>query len=213
MGMALPVGGDYNGAMPIDMLNRLLSPEAVAAAALLIFLAGLSEGVGSQGVVLLINRISPLRFALGLAASAALFLLSAALWVAGLWAAFELFFGVSVPLGAFFVAVSAAYAPLLLGALSLMPLLGTPIGWLLRLWSFAVAIAAIVAVTGLGLAQAFAGALLGSLLVEGARWLLSEPARALGGGLLAAATGRPRLLRRGELPLVIPGYEPAEAER
>lgn len=199
--------------MPIDTLNRLLSPEAFTAAALLIFLAGLSEGVGSQGVVLLINRISPLRFALGLAASAALFLISAALWVAGLWAAFELVFGVSVPLGAFFVAVSAAYGPLLLGALRLIPLLGIPIGWLLRLWSFGVAIAAIVAVTGLGVLEAAAGALLGSLLVEGARWLLSEPAQAFGRSILHLATGKPRLLRRHELPQVIPGYEPAEAER
>lgn len=199
--------------MPIATLDSLLSPEALWAAALLIFLAGLSEGVGSQGVVLLINRISPARFALGLAASAGLFLLSAALWVAGLWLAFGLLFGVGMPLRAFFVAVSVAYAPLLLGALSLIPVLGTPIRWLLRLWSFGVALGAIVAVTGLGLPEAAAGALLGSLLVEGARWLLSEPAAALAQGVLGRATGKAHLIRRHELPEVIPGYEPAGVEQ
>jgi hypothetical protein len=199
--------------MPFDTLKPLLEPQALWGAALLIFLAGLSEGLGSQGVVLLVNRISPLGFAAGLAASALLFLLSAAVWVAGLWLSFEAFFGVVVPLGAFFVTVSAAYAPLLLGALSLLPVIGPLIGWLLRVWSFGVALAAIAAVTGLGLWQAAAGALLGSLLVEGARWLLSEPARDFGRGLLTAVTGRSRLLARRDLPEVIPGYEPAEVER
>jgi hypothetical protein len=196
--------------MPTDQLNWLLSPQAAGAAALLIFLAGLSDGVGSQGVVLLINRISPLRFMVGLAASALLFLLSAALWMAGLWLAFGALYRVVIPLSAFFVAVSAAYAPLLLGALGLLPVVGRGIVWLLRLWSFAAAVAAIGAVTGLGLGQAALGALLGSLLVEAARWPLGEPARAFGERLLAAATGRPRLLKRHELPDVIPGYEPAE---
>lgn len=199
--------------MPFDTLKPLLEPQALWGAALLIFLAGLSEGLGSQGVVLLVNRLSPLGFAAGLAASALLFLLSAAVWVAGLWLAFEAFFGVAVPLRAFFVTASAAYAPLLLGALGLLPVIGPLIGWLLRLWSFGVALAAIAAVTGLGLWQAAAGALLGSLLVEGARWLLSEPARDLGRGLLTAVTGRPRLLPRREPPEVIPGYESAEVER
>lgn len=203
----MPGESGYNWAMPIDTLKLLLEPQALWGAALLIFLAGLSEGLGSQGVVLLVNRISPVGFVLGLVASALLFLLSAAIWVAGLWFAFEAFFGVTVPLRFFFVTVSVAYAPLLLGALSLIPVVGPLIGWMLRLWSFGVALAAISAATELGLWQAAAGALLGSLLVEGARWLLSEPARAYGRSIFTFATGRPRLIRRRELPEVIPGYE------
>ncbi len=201
--------GPYNERMPIELLNWLLSPEAVSAAALLIFMAGLSDGIGSQGVTLLINRITPLRFVLGLLASAALFLVSAALWVAALWLSVRTLYGVSVPLALFFVAVSAAYGPLLLGALRLLPLIGTPIWVLLRLWSFGAALASIQAVTGLGFWQAALGALGGTLLLAGASWLLSEPAAAVGGRLWALVTGRPRPLERSAPPLVIPGYEPA----
>jgi hypothetical protein len=195
--------------MPTDLLSRLLTPQAVAAAALLIFLAGLSAGVGSQGVTLLINRSSPARFALGLLASALLFLLSATIWVAALWLSVRLLYGASPSLGLFFVAVSVAYGPLLLGALRLLPLVGDPIGWLLRLWSFALALAAIQGATGLGIWRAALGALIGSLLVEGARWLIDGPAQRLGLGRLPTSVGLPRRLPREEPPLVIPGYEPA----
>jgi hypothetical protein len=195
--------------MPTDLLRQLLTPQAVAAAALLIFLAGLSEGVGSQGVALLINRSSPARFALGLVAAALLFLLSAAIWMGALWLSVRLLYGAELPLRLFFVAVSVAYGPLLLGALRLLPLVGDPLGWLLRLWSFALALAAIQGATGLGPWQAAIGALAGSLLLEGARWLLEGPAQSLGLGRIPLDASLPRRLALEEPPLVIPGYEPA----
>ncbi|MGB9634650.1 MAG: hypothetical protein ACPL8I_15025 [Chloroflexaceae bacterium] len=73
--------------LPIEWLTILLSPQAVAAASLLIFLAGLSEGIGTQGVTLLMSRITPLRFVLGLLASALLYVLSAVIWMWALWLA------------------------------------------------------------------------------------------------------------------------------
>ncbi len=194
--------------LPIDWLTFLLSPEAVAAATLLIFLAGLSEGIGTQGVTLLMSRITPLRFVLGLLASAMLFVLSAVIWMWALWLAVRTLFNVEVPLQLFFVTVSAAYGPLLLGALTLLPLMGTTIRWGLRLWSFGIALASIAAITGLTYWQAAAGALVGTLLMEGARWLLSEPAEAIARRIWAITTGKPHLVRREELPQVIPGYEP-----
>jgi|GEM_PF-1225091 hypothetical protein len=194
--------------LPIEWLNFLLSPQAIAAATLLIFLAGLSEGVGTQGVTLLMSRITPLRFALGLLASALLYVLSAVIWMWALWLAMRALFGAAVPLRLFFVTVSAAYGPLLLGALALLPLVGPAIRWGLRLWSFSIALASIVAVTGLTHWQAAAGALVGTLLMEGARWLLSEPAEAIARRIWALTTGKPHLVRREELPQVIPGYEP-----
>ncbi|MGQ9927830.1 MAG: hypothetical protein ACUVS4_13290 [Chloroflexaceae bacterium] len=194
--------------LPIEWLNFLLSPQAIAAGTLLIFLAGLSEGVGTQGVTLLMTRITPLRFALGLLASALLYVLSAIIWMWALWLAMRALFGAEVPLRLFFVTVSAAYGPLLLGALALLPLVGPAIRWGLRLWSFSIALASIVAITGLTHWQAAAGALVGTLLMEGARWLLSEPAEAIAHRIWALTTGRPHLVRREELPQVIPGYEP-----
>ncbi|NTU78958.1 MAG: hypothetical protein HGA45_06060 [Chloroflexales bacterium] len=190
-------------------MEFLLSPQGLVAATALVFLAGLSEGVGTRGVVLLTNRITPVGFAFSLLAAALFFLISAALWVWGLWLAAAGLFRVYAPLHLFFVAVSASYAPLLLGALALLPLVGPVIRGLLRLWSFGIAISALVGL-GLGLWQALICALAGMLLVLGASSLLSEPAAYLANRLWALTTGRPRPLRRDELPRVIPGYEPAQ---
>lgn len=196
----------------LEAMRALLSPQGMAAATALIFLAGLSDGAGTRGVVLLINRITPAAFLLGLLASALLFLLSAALWVWGVWLAATGLFGVDEPLGLFFIGVSAAYGPLLLGALALLPLVGPLIRLLLRLWSFAIALGALASL-GLTLWQAALCALLGSLLVAGAGWLLGEPAARLRRRLWAMLTGRPRPLRRDELPRVIPGYGPDDGGR
>lgn len=196
----------------LDVMRALLSPQGLAAATALIFLAGLSEGVGTRGVVLLINRITRAGFVVSLLASALLFLLSATVWMWGIWLAATGLFGIDAPLPLFFIAVSAAYSPLLLGALALIPLAGGLIRVLLRLWSFVIALG-VMASLGLGLWQAALCAAFGTLLVVGAGWLLGEPAAYLGERIWALLTGRPRPLRREELPRVIPGYEPAEEVR
>lgn len=195
-------------------MDAFLSPQGLAAAAALIFMAGLSDGVATRGVVLLVNRITPLAFVLGLLAAALLFLLSAALWVWGIWLAATNLFGLVVPLEHFFAAVSVAYGPLLLSALALLPLVGPALRWVLRLWSFVVALGALAAL-GLSLGQAALCAALGTLLVSGAGWLLSEPAFLLVGRFWTALARRP--FPRGhdrpapeDLPYVIPGYAPGD---
>lgn len=198
--------------MNLTMLDWLLSPHGLTAAITLIFLAGLSEGVGTRGVVLLINRITPIGFVFSLLAAALLFLLSAAAWVWGLWLTATSLFDFEAPLPLFFVAVSAAYTPLLLGALALMPLMGGLIRVLLRVWSFAIALGAMKSL-GLEIWQAALCALLGSALVALAGWLLSEPAAYAGRQLWAMTTGRPRPLPYEDFPRVIPGYEPAPEVR
>lgn len=195
-------------------MDAILSPQGLAAAAALIFLAGLSDGVATRGVVLLVNRITPVAFVLGLLAAALLFLLSAALWVWGIWLAATKLFGLVAPLGLFFAAVSAAYGPLLLSALALLPLVGPLIRWALRLWSFVVALGALASL-GLALWQAALCAACGALLVAGAGWLLSEPATAFVGRLWSALTRRPyprgrHMAERADLPYVIPGYAPRD---
>ncbi len=195
-------------------MDAFLSPQGLAAAATLIFLAGLSDGVATRGVVLLVNRITPAAFVLGLLAAALLFLLSAALWVWGIWLAATNLFGLAAPLEYVFAAVSAAYGPLLLSALALLPLVGPLIRWLLRLWSFVVALGALASL-GLALWQAALCAACGTLLVVGAGWLLSEPVAFFVGRLWSALTrhpyprGRDRA-ERADLPYVIPGYAPRD---
>lgn len=198
--------------IPYELFKLLISPQGLAAATALIFLAGLSEGAGTRGVTLLVNRITPAAFAMGMLAQALLFLLSAALWMWGLWLAARELFGFEGSLPFFYVALSASYGPLLLGVLALLPLVGTLIRLLLRLWSFAIALGVM---SSLGLApwKAAVCALLGALLVAGAGAALSEPAGHFGRRVWGRLTGQPRTLRRDELPRAIPGYAPAEEAR
>lgn len=196
----------------VSFLELFLGPAGPLAAALLIFLAGLSDGVGTRTVVLLINRITPMAFLLSLLASALLFLASAAIWVAGTWLAARYLFDMADTLPAYFIALSVAYAPFLLSALALLPLVGPLIRLGLRLWSFGIGLW-VLRLLELELWQAILCAALGAGLVAGASWLLSEPASSVGRMLWAAVTGTPRPLRRDELPRVIPGYERAAEVR
>lgn len=198
--------------IPYELFMLLVSPQGLATATALIFLAGLSEGAGTRGVVLLVNRITPVAFALGMLASALLYLLSATLWVWGLWLVARELFGYDESLRLFYVALSAAYAPLLLGALALLPLVGTLIRLLLRLWSFTIALG-VMSSLGLELWKAAVCALGGALLVGAAGAVLSEPAAYFGERVWARLTGRPRPLIRSDLPRVIPGYAPPEEVR
>ncbi|MFN8464040.1 MAG: hypothetical protein U0X20_00755, partial [Caldilineaceae bacterium] len=116
-------------------MDTFLAPHGMLAATALLLLAGLSDGLGTRAPVLLINRTKPLAFAVTLLASALLFLAGAALWIWGAWLAATELFGVHDTLAHFFVVLSFAYAPFVFSALTLLPLLGPAIRWLLRLWS------------------------------------------------------------------------------
>ncbi|MBI3957273.1 MAG: hypothetical protein HY328_00590, partial [Chloroflexi bacterium] len=65
---------------------RLLAGDGrgLAVALLVVFLAGLSEGVG-QSIVLFINRITPRRFVLSLLLSAATHAVGYLFWAATIW--------------------------------------------------------------------------------------------------------------------------------
>ncbi|MEI6776249.1 MAG: hypothetical protein WCK70_05080 [Chloroflexales bacterium] len=186
---------------------------AVALATAVIFLAGLSEGLGRQGVILLVNRVTPLRVALNLALTALLYLLSALLWVAVLWLVAALTFHDAGSLRQAFVTISTAYLPLLLGALALLPYFGPLIRRCLHLWSLLAALAAISSTFGLSLGQSILCALLGWLLLQGLRWTLSAPAAVFSRKLWQMSTGHAAQLGVADLPLVIPGYAPPDGTR
>jgi hypothetical protein len=179
----------------------------LVAAAALIFLAGLSDGAGTRAVVLLVNRTTPIAFTLSLLVSALLYLLSAALWIGGVWLAATRLFSMNDALPHFFYVLSLAYAPLLLSALALLPLVGPLIRLGLRLWSFAVGFT-LLTLLGLTPWQAALCAALGALLVALAGWALSEPATRIAERLWAVLLRSPFPARVSDLPRVIPGYAP-----
>ncbi len=193
----------------LDIIEFLSRPYGLAAATALIFLAGLSDGVGTRTVGLLVNRITVRAFVLSLLASTLLFLLSAALWVWGAWFVATTLFGMTNALPHFFYVISAAYAPFLFGVLTLLPLVGPLIRVILRLWSFGIGFT-VLASLGLTLGQAALSAGFGALLVAFVGWLLSDPAALLGQRLWATLVQSQRPPRSSDLPRVIPGYAPSD---
>lgn len=186
-------------------MDSFFAPQGLLTAAALLLLAGLSDGLGTRAPVLLINRIKPVSFAVTLLASALFFLAGAGLWIWGAWLAAAELFGVHDTLNHFFVVLSFAYAPFLFSALSLLPLFGPAIRWLLRLWSFLLGLGLLILLE-LNPWQALLCAACGTLLVVGVEWLFGEPGAFLANRMWATLAGRPRPLR-AHVPRVVPGYE------
>ena len=183
----------------------------VHGAALTIFLASLSDGLGTQSIVLLVNRITPLRFAFNLTMSIALYFLGALAWMASIWLATSLVLRDYVPLPQLIDAVSLAYIPLWFSALLLIPYLGQPIGMLLNGLSLVIALTAVSRVFEFGLVQALIGTTLGWLLMLLVRHVLSRPGARLDHWLWAITTGRDTRIDIDSLPLTLNADAPDQA--
>jgi hypothetical protein len=170
-------------------------------AVLTIVLAGLSDGLGTQSIVLLVNRIRPLRFAINLVLSIVLYALSALAWMAAIWLATRIALRDDVPLVQVIGAVSLAYIPLWFSALALIPYLGQAISPLLNGWSLLIALLAVSQVFQFGLIQALAGTALGWLSMLLVRAVVSRPAARLDHWLWAITTGRDTHIDIANLPL------------
>ena len=175
----------------------------VQGAGLTIVLAGLSDGLGTQGIVLLVNRITPLRFAINLVLSIALYVLGALAWLAAIWLAARVVLRDDLPLAQMIGAVSLAYIPLWFSVLALIPYLGQAIGPLLNGWSLVIALFAVSQVFQVGLLQALTGTALGWLLMLLVRAVMSRPAARLDHWLWAITTGRDTRIDVDTLPLIL----------
>jgi hypothetical protein len=175
----------------------------VQGVALTIVLAGLSDGLGTQGIVLLVNRITPLRFAINLVLSIALYVLGALAWMAAIWLATRVVLRDDLPLAQMIGAVSLAYIPLWFSVLALIPYLGQAIGPMLNGWSLVIALFVVSQVFQVGLIQALAGTALGWLSMLLVRAVMSRPAARLDHWLWAITTGRDTRIDVDHLPLAL----------
>jgi hypothetical protein len=189
--------------MNISFWHSLWQTLFVQGAALPIVLAGLSDGLGTQSIVLLVNRIRPLRFAINLVLSIVLYVLGALAWMAAIWLATRLVLRDDVPLTQVIGAVSMAYIPLWFSVLALIPYLGQAISPFLNGWSLVIALFAVSQVFQFGLIQALAGTALGWLLMLLVRAILSRPADRLDHWLWAITTGRDTRIDVDHLPLAV----------
>lgn len=175
-------------------------------AGLLIFLAGISDGVGTQGVALLINRISPLRFVANMLLSGVLFVLGALAWILSIWTiATSVFLRLQDPISTI-GAVSAGYVPLLFSSIAILPYIGPALRWLLHLASFVLVLLLVAATYEFPLWQAFICVLLGELLLQLFRSLLNRPAARADNWLWRITTGTRERIDPTELPPVIVSY-------
>ena len=175
----------------------------VQGAVLLIMLAGLSDGLGTQGIVLLMNRITPLRFVINLVLSIALYVLGALAWMAAIGLATRVVLRDDLPLIQVIGAISLAYIPLWFSVLALIPYLGQAIGPILNGWSLVIALFAVSQVFQVGLIQALTGTALGWLSMLLVRAVVSRPAARLDHWLWAITTGRDTRIDVDHLPLAL----------
>lgn len=164
------------------------SAEAQSAALLIAFLAGVSEMLG-QSVILVVNRVALYRFLASLIFTGVTYVATALTWAASALALAPL-----TPAGALSPAeaagvlgvVSLAFAPRLLGALSIAPYFGIAFGHLLEVWATMLAIYGLYTAVDLPLGA--------SIACGGAGWIISYGLRSFLGRALAKPLGRLKLM-------------------
>lgn len=163
-----------------DIFSAVQNAEQGLAIALwVVVLAASSEAVG-QAVVLLLNRVRPLRFVLAVVIAVLSNIIGYLLWSTVIWLAVWLLFGVQATFVSALAVVGLAYAPQLLAFFEVTPYFGNFFGLLLSLWSMAAIVVAVWAGMGLTLWQAAATGLSSWMVIQLWRRSLGRPIYALG---------------------------------
>jgi hypothetical protein len=153
------------GALSLDRATFDVAEHAeygLRAALSILLLAGISETLG-QSVVLILNRVSRLRFGVALGLGGLELIVEAGLWMLSVWLIVGLF-GVERPsLISAIKVIGVAYAPLLLGFLVFLPTIGPLLARLLRLWTLLAVVVSTSVVFGLPPWAAAVAAALGFL--------------------------------------------------
>jgi len=153
-------------------------PHGLRNALLVLLIAGTSETLG-QCVVLILNRVSRLRFFVSLGLGGLELALEALVWIVSVWVVVGLF-GVARP--SFVTAarvIGLGYAPLVLGFLVFLPYIGPLIGRVLRVWVLLAVVLGISVAFDLRPLGAAVAAALGFLARWGLLWVFGRGAQAV----------------------------------
>src|SRR5215471_6126350 len=168
-------------------------PHGLRDALLVLLIAGTSETLG-QCVVLILNRVSRLRFFTSLVLGGLALALEALVWIVAVWVVVGLF-GVARP--SFVTAarvIGLGYAPLVLGFLIFLPYIGPLLARALRVWVLLAVVLGISVAFDLRPLGAAVAALLAFLVRWALVWAFGHAAEAvnhtLRGSRGAAATGK-----------------------
>jgi hypothetical protein len=186
-----PFGRTVRQALGMDAELYTLAQTAtngLTVALLIMLLAASSEAVG-QSVVLLLNRVRPLRFLLAVTLSVVSNVVGYLLWSLVIWLSVRLIFGVDIPFVAALIVVGLAYAPQLLAFFEMTPYFGNFFALVLTLWTMAAIVVAIRFGMGLALWQAAITGLVSWLAIQLWRRSLGRPIYALGRWVTRGAAG------------------------
>lgn len=165
-------------------------PQGNSVAITILLLAGFSQAIG-QSIVLFLNRVKPLRFALSLLLAAILFVFSYGFWIWSTWLVSRIVFHQMVDYQTIYRTVGLATAPQMLSFLIALPYFGVPIQVLLSLWTLLAFVQGFHIATGFSLWQAFGCSGLGWLVLQILQRTIGRPIAAFGTWLSNTTAGAP----------------------
>lgn len=168
----------------------LTHPNVGWLALVLVLLAGISRLLGDS-VALFINRVSPRRFVFALLGGGIMFALELALWATSIWFIVNLFGNANAPLSLLLLLVATASAPWLFGFLVFAPYLGELVRWVLRIWSWVIAIVLFRQVFAVDTIVAFIAVTLGWLVLRALDVLFASRVEKIQNSFWARFTGTP----------------------
>lgn len=195
------LGDLLNGAfgLKLEAFQDIISfPDGLGWAILVVFLAGLSLGVG-QSIILFINRVKPSRFVFSLLLNTVLFTVSFLFWVGSTWLIGQLPGSVSIPLGPLVKVLGLGYAPLLFSFLGALPYAGVPILDLLSVWQLLAAVVGFSAAMGVTGAVAFGYVAFGWVILQLLKGTIGQPIAKLGQALADRVAGVTLVKSRSQL--------------
>jgi predicted Abi (CAAX) family protease len=154
----------------------------------IVFGAGLSIAI-SEGIILFINRVKPLRFCLTLLISTILSAFGYIFLVLSTWLIDFLPGTVPVSLPVLIKVFGISFAPLLFSFLGALPYFGVPLLNFLSIWHLLAMVVGFAAVKGISLGTAFSYVSLGWLILQILQRTLGQPIARLGQKLLDRAAG------------------------
>lgn len=163
-------------------------PQTSIAALYIVLVTGFSQAVG-QGLVLFINRVKPLRFALSLLIASVLFAFTVLFWGLSTWLVSLILFNANIPYRLLWSTLGFAYTPLIFGFLVALPYLGVPIQVLLSIWTLLAFVTGLRVGLGLGVWQAGWCAILGWIVFQIAQRSIGRPVAILGKWLSNTVAG------------------------
>jgi len=175
---------------PQSFLRLQASSDGELIALCVILLAAFSQSL-AQSIILFINRVRPLRFAISLLISTLLFAFGWLFWGASTLVVQHLLFTSDASWRQVGLTLSLAYAPQLLSLWVALPYFGVPIYILLSIWTFLAFLTGMTTVLGIDTWQAFWCGALGWLVVQVLQRTIGRPISNVGRWMQTVAAGTP----------------------